>query len=210
MPDIVVVTQPSVKTVEVSTPGPKGDTGATGAQGPAGFTNILPWTSGFWYRSPIATASLTAAGPANTTIYTPLFVPSAVTVDRIGFYTGTAFSGTATVRLGIYADNGGGQPSTLVLDAGTVTATAANTGYQITISQTLSAGIYWVAFNCQSPATTNQYWGISSPAYLIPNTSAIPSAYTSWQQTSVTGAFANATSIAAQAGAVPTVSVRCA
>jgi hypothetical protein len=52
------------------------------------------------------------------------------------------------VRLGIYnASSSTDLPSTVLLDAGTISATATNTNYEITISQTLSAGIYWLAAN---------------------------------------------------------------
>jgi len=78
-------------------------------------------------------------------------------IDEIVAVSG--FLGTATVRLGIYADTSG-IPSTLVLDAGTVSATAANATYQITINQTLSTGFYWLEFCQQSTApTTGAYSG---------------------------------------------------
>ena len=111
------------------------------------------------------------------------------------------FIGTATVRLGIY-NNTNGQPSTLILDAGTVTPTAANTVYEITISQTLSAGFYWLAFCQQGTApTTSSYTGFGGA-----NNTAIPILGTgsstvagniqcAFTQSSVTGAFATATSL---------------
>jgi hypothetical protein len=55
---------------------------------------------------------------------------------------------TGTIRLGIYNhDASTGKPSTVALDAGTVSTTAINTVYQITINQTLAAGWYWLALN---------------------------------------------------------------
>ena len=76
------------------------------------------------------------------------------TFDRIGVHVTTAVSG-ATVRLGIYADSVN-RPAALVLDAGTVDASS--TGYkEITISQTLSAGVYWLAAAAQG-AVGNIAW----------------------------------------------------
>jgi hypothetical protein len=74
----------------------------------------------------------------------------------------TGFVGTAVVRLGIYNNSSTDQPSTVLLDAGTVSPTAATVGYQITISQTLSQGWYWLAINCQTAASTNIHLGISA------------------------------------------------
>jgi hypothetical protein len=69
--------------------------------------------------------------------------------------TGGSWSGTGTVRLGIYNhDNSTGKPTTVLLDAGTVSANAASTNFQITINQTLDAGWYWLAVNVTSSPTT--------------------------------------------------------
>jgi hypothetical protein len=52
-------------------------------------------------------------------------------------------------------------PSTVALDAGTVSCTASNTVFSITIDQTLTKGWYWLAANTTSAATTNNYFGIA-------------------------------------------------
>jgi hypothetical protein len=99
----------------------------------------------------------------NTTYYAPIFIPTTTTYDRIGVRTGTSFSGTASVRLGIYNDSAG-KPGTVLLDAGTIAPTASTTSYEITISQTLNAGFYWIAFNTITAAATNTYQGVTSSA----------------------------------------------
>jgi hypothetical protein len=76
--------------------------------------------------------------------------------------TQTGFSGTAVVRLGIYNNSSTDEPSTVFYDAGTVSPTAAVVAYEITISQTLSQGWYWLAINCQTAATSNIINGIQS------------------------------------------------
>jgi hypothetical protein len=94
---------------------------------------------------------------ANTTTYTPIFFSDSGTFDRIACRSGTGFVGTSSVRLAIYNDNNG-RPGTVLLDAGTVAPAAANTGYEITISQAFTAGIYWLAINTITAATTNAYY----------------------------------------------------
>ena len=72
----------------------------------------------------------------------PFVVPTAMTYDRIGAQVDTS-GASGVVRLGIYNSDANNRPSALVLDAGTIDASS--TGYkEITISQTLSAGLYWV------------------------------------------------------------------
>jgi len=120
------------------------------------------YVAGRFYRPQIATTiSSTSAATVNTTSYVPIYIRSSNTFDRIGIFSGTTFSGTATVRLGIYDDNNG-SPSTVNLDAGTVSVTASGTQYAITISKTLAIGWYWLAFNMQSAATTSTFYGTNT------------------------------------------------
>jgi len=116
--------------------------------------------------------------------------------------------------LGIYNnDSTTGKPTTVVLDAGTVATTAASTVYQITISQSLTAGTYWLAFNMQTAAATPSYRGLfasvaSSYGYLISTTGSPTADAGVWTQASVTGAFATAGTLASTvSGAVPTLRV---
>jgi hypothetical protein len=156
--------------------------------------------SGTYMRTPV----LLQAGQAAThqrTYYMPIYVDSTTTFDRLAIATSSTFVGTATLRLGLYAD-ANGTPSTLILDAGTVSATAINTVYEITISQSLNAGFYWMAFCQQGTApTTGNYTGAPASGgtyqnYLMPiNASPTGASYLGYVQSSVTGAFANATSL---------------
>jgi hypothetical protein len=129
--------------------------------------------------------------------YTPIYIESTTSFDRLAIATAATFSGTATARLGIY-NNTNGLPSTLVLDAGTVSVTAASTTYEITISQSLTAGFYWLAF-CQQgtapttssyigtgtgDATNQNYYLLNALSNLISNNGA--------SQSGVTGAFTTA------------------
>lgn len=71
-----------------------------------------------------------------------LRVSRSTTFDRVGLYISTGQSG-ATVRMGIYSDDGNNRPSSLIVDFGTVDASSSG-NVTLTISQTLAAGTYWV------------------------------------------------------------------
>lgn len=135
--------------------GIQGDVGATGPTGAAGSSNMLSTITGYYYRSPISNAISGGTIAANISQYTAIYVPASTTFDRITLRTGSAFVGTSTLRLAIYDNSASNRPSTVNLDAGTVSATAASTNYEITISKTLSAGWYWLALNTQTAGTTN-------------------------------------------------------
>lgn len=128
------------------------------------------------------------------TCYTPIYLPSC-TLDRLTVRT-QSWSGNYTVRLGIY-NNSNGKPSTVLLDAGTVSATAANTDYSVTINQAVSAGWYWLAANNQVQVTAG------TKEFLSTRTTEIPGFFVGqggpgfdrgagFIQTGVTGAFATA------------------
>lgn len=75
------------------------------------------------------------------------------TLDRIGVEVTKEGSAGAVLRLGIYADNGKGLPETRVLDAGTIDATILGT-HEITISQVVTSGVYWLVCASQGGPTT--------------------------------------------------------
>jgi len=176
--------------------GSQGTAGAQGSQGATGATASFGFTAGLYYRGDGGVANATAV--VSTTYYYPLIMTSTKTFDRIAIETASAYVGTGSVRLGIYNnDSITGKPSTVLLDAGTVATTAASTVYQITISQSLSAGAYWIAFNMQTAASTPTYRGAglnsATPSGFIISTTGM-NALTAgmWLQASVTGAFATA------------------
>jgi hypothetical protein len=166
------------------------DTGAAKFQ-------FLPFRSSSYYSNINATAS--TAATVNRTIYNPIYIPNAITIDRLQIITINTFAGTAVVRLGIYNDNGG-VPSTVLVDGGTVSCTAAATAYTVTISQAVSAGWYWLAFNMQTAATTPNFYGITDTIAvtnnLYPRVAAGGNGLPAYSQDSVTGAFATAGTLA--------------
>ena len=201
-------------TDEPGTAGPTGPTGASGATGPTGATGatgasggippVLPRRSGAYYQSPSQTTIPNGTAVVNQTRYTPFYVPETATYDRIAIRTASTFSGTAVARLGIYNDSAG-KPTTVVLDAGTVSCTAASTSYIITIAQSLTQGWYWIAANTQTAATTNVFLFNSqtnADAVLYGNPTQFGSNYDpSWIETAtISGAFTTATAVTSGTG----------
>jgi hypothetical protein len=169
----------------------------------------LNWVSGSTYRLGTPSTNSSTTIVANRTYYTPIFIPSAMSIDRISCLTGSSFSGTAIIRLGIYAD-AAGLPSTLILDAGTVSATAAATGYTITISATIpTGGIYWLALNTQTAAATNTVASAASQIMNgLPSIGTTTSIYSGYSESSITGAFVDVVSPALSATTGPLVFLR--
>ena len=199
--------------------GPTGATGATGQSGihignsaptstdvlwldtdePENISSVIPYQSFnaaglIWNCLGNVSESANATITANVTYFNPFFVKNIYSFDRISIRAGSGFSGTATIRLGIYSDNGG-QPGNLVLDAGTISATASGVIYSATINQQLGPGMYYLAANVQSAAATNTFYttGTSAAHVLHGMVGALNTSLNSpgFQQTGVTGAFAN-------------------
>jgi len=140
--------------------GPTGPTGLTGATGPAGtngatgvagtngatgatgVSSQLAKRSAVYYRTstPIQQS---VSFVSQEMICTPIYLDRTLTADRLGVYI-VGGGASSVTRLGIYSDSDG-VPSSLILDAGTVSTTSSSTFYSITISQSLNAGIYWLA-----------------------------------------------------------------
>jgi hypothetical protein len=170
-------------------------------------TQMLNTPSGNYVQTPHG-GYAGVTGVLNRSNYTPIYIPSSTTFDRIAVATGGSFSGTASVRLGIYAnDDATGKPSTLILDAGTVSCTSANAVFQITINQTLAAGDYWLVNNTQTAATTSQMAGITASTgtlnVMIPyRASPTGNPYMGYAESSISGAFTTAGTLI-QLGSTP-------
>jgi hypothetical protein len=132
--------------------------------------------SGLYYaaNSPTVTTSTTTLSSLRLQA---IAISRAVTVDRIGVEVTTGVA-TSVTRMGIYQDDGTGYPSTLILDAGTIDAST--NGYkEITISQALAAGNYWIgAVNQVADATMRVNTGaVSAVGLIAPGTLTNASAY---------------------------------
>jgi hypothetical protein len=146
--------------------GPEGNAGPTGDPGivlqttaptntsvlwldtdePAAEDNRFPqpkFISGRYYTTDgsVTTGSVSTLNRVTTL---PFWVHTTTTFDRIGIRV-TATAASSTIRLGIYSSNANYEPTTLVLDAGTVDSATAISNQEITISQQLTPGMYFLA-----------------------------------------------------------------
>jgi len=160
---------------------------ANGSTTPSTF---LPWTTGAYYAT--SSAKSLSASTANTLGVTPIYVPNTITATSLSIQC-TAFTTAGLVRMGIYNSGSNGQPSTLLLDAGTVNVTSIAT-FSITISRSLAPGWYWLAavqttgsFNyvCCTNAGTQQ----TSPNVFTQRVSATGTVINMWYVTGVSGAL---------------------
>lgn len=166
---------------------------------PSGFEpQLTPKTTGNYILPGLTSASTSNNATANLCNYYPIWLPSG-TYDRISCSTGASNTGTSTIfRLGIYNQTNG-KPSTVLLDAGTITtgASVSNTTYEITISQTISAGFYYLAIAQQNAGTglmVNWNFTTDVPTPNVAQTVTAPrqNIIKYFTQTGVTGAFATA------------------
>ncbi len=98
-----------------------------------------------WYISSTATRVI----PINKIYYTPIFVEETTTYIRILIQVQAFAAGNADLRIFNW-DNG--VPGALVLSAGTV-STGTNGVKEITISQELTRGYYFLAIRCDATPT---------------------------------------------------------
>jgi hypothetical protein len=92
----------------------------------------------------VSTISNTTAGlGTDFLIYTPLFLPKRVALDRLGIRVSGARAGSFS-RIGIYSNSSEGLPSNLLVDAGELDTSAI--GFkESSINLSLNAGWYWLA-----------------------------------------------------------------
>jgi hypothetical protein len=117
--------------------------------------------AGLYMTSPYGTQS-TSSLVTGRTFVTPLPLWKRATFDRISCRLNTAAGTTGTARLGIYDSDASGYPSDLILDAGTVSLLGAAGNREITISQTLDPGLYWLALQPEWTGSTPVVVGIGN------------------------------------------------
>ncbi|MBA3356232.1 MAG: hypothetical protein H0U18_09940 [Pyrinomonadaceae bacterium] len=108
-----------------------------------------------FYYGPFASTAATTSILSRSFFYAaPFFVSQDVTIDRIACKTSAGGAG-ATLRMGIYTDVNG-VPTDLVLDSGSVDNTTPAIK-EVTVSQALSAGIYWIGAVTQGSVDSTLY-----------------------------------------------------
>lgn len=176
-------------------------------------TNIF--NSGRYYWS--AGGRTTAILVQSTEYATALWVGERVLLDRIGIEV-TAIAGVTaghTTRLGIRSDNGNGLPGAVVLDAGTV-ASDAVAQVEMTISQVLTPGLYWLTGTPQGAGTQPTYRCLTGTSTSIPvgagnlTQATASTQHIAFTNTGVTGALPATYTVANTVAAGPVVVVRAA
>lgn len=143
------------------------------------------FVSGKYYAAMMATQDAAVNLTQNAEFAVRFEVGATTTFDRIGIEVTTGGAG-GTVRLGIRYDGANGGPGTLLLDAGTVTATG--TGFQeITISQVLTPGRWWLVAVGQGSASLQGRFRVLDP--FIGQTGTSSANYGSYYQLGVSGAL---------------------
>ena len=126
----------------------------------------------------------------------PYKAPRPIAISHIGLNVGVAGSAGSVIRIGAYNDSNG-IPGSLIFDAGTVDSTS--TGFkEITTSQTLPVGRFWLAAAVQGvAATAAQISGITANlswnnnAMLMAAGGGTDACYFTMKQSSVSGALPN-------------------
>lgn len=132
-----------------------------------GYTHIGNVVSGFYIFPAGSAATSTSGSISNNTLrLVPWVVRNTLTVTRMGIEVTVAGQASSTYRLGIYADSQL-YPGALVLDAGTV-ATDAVASPEVTVSQVLTPGVYWIGGAQQGAATTTATFRTVSTSWTAP------------------------------------------
>jgi hypothetical protein len=107
---------------------------------------------------------------ADTLIYTPIFVPKRISIDRLGLRVAADVAGSSS-RMGIYHNSSEGLPGNLLLDVGAINTST--TGFrESSINLNLNIGWYWLAANCNAPPNiaisatfygSSHFLGLSAP-----------------------------------------------
>lgn len=161
---------------------------------PQPFQGQAPLSGQYHLASYPGTLGTNASLGNGTLRLAPWYLSAPATIDRIGSDISSAGSAGALLRLGIYADNGQGYPGALVLDAGTVDGTSATVS-ELTVSQVLPLGLYWVGAVVQGAPSTQPTVRVLQSPLAFPLSRVGSSAPTAalavvgYSQTSVTGAL---------------------
>lgn len=160
-------------------------------------TPIPSLPSGWWLSTGLSYTT-NAALTVNALYAVPMYIPRSGTVTAIGaeFTAASTEATTPVIRLGLFADDGGGRPGTLLADAGTFSVASGTTPGQVSLSISVSVtpGWYWVAAAIQGVTTTPPTVRTNSTAITVATPSMATStsiAKTALYVTSVSGALAS-------------------
>lgn len=124
--------------------------------------------NGFWTVPGVSFVSVsTYTANANLIKYFPFYCLTDITIDRLACEVTSAAAAGNTLRIAIYNADADYQPTSLVVDSGTL-ATDSTGVKEATVSNTLTAGRYLLAVNASVTATLRAYRGASPFAGLLP------------------------------------------
>lgn len=113
----------------------------------------LGFQSGRYYTMPFTAPSVLVIA-ANTLYAIPFQIPCAMQVSSLSVYVNTGAS-SKSCRLGIYGNNGAGQPGALVVDAGTASVAAAGTATRTFGPVSVAPGLVFLVAGCNGAPTLN-------------------------------------------------------
>lgn len=118
--------------------------------------------STWFFFSPALQASDTTAQPSQSRLVAyPFWFDVDFAVDRISLEV-TTTAASSTVRLGLYSPGADGMPGALYKDYGTIDSATANGVITITLSETITRGLYWICSVAQGGSPTVRGRGIAS------------------------------------------------
>jgi hypothetical protein len=123
------------------------------------------YKSGYYYFCNSNGGTSTTAPTNNQVRVSPWVVTKAITIVRLFAEFTVAGEANSIFRFVIYADDGSGQPTgSPILDPGSISTGSGNAGtvatggtpgvYELTVSQALNPGLYWIGGVVQSGSTT--------------------------------------------------------
>lgn len=157
--------------------------------------NAFPWPrlkTGRWYSNSIDTGGAVSNGPG-IIVYHPWLFPRGGTFDRITLEVITAVA-ASNVRIGVYSDDGTGNPSALIQEFGSIDSTTVGTKILTINWSTTPGSLYHVATLPQGG--TPGIRGGTRGWFQVPTFGATPPAGT---------AFAQYNNAGGQNGALPNV-----
>lgn len=161
----------------------------------------------FYPLSPFGSGTNGALGVGSVRV-APWVVYTTISLSALAGEITTVGEAGSKLRLGIWADTGAHYPGALVVDAGQIAGDSA-TVQQLTVSVTLTPGVYWLGAAVQTVTTTQPTVrilnAVTDPTFPISAGTSLPAGGQAFVglQSSAAGAFTTFPAGAAATNAVP-------
>jgi hypothetical protein len=212
---ITLTTAGAPKTL-IAQPGLPGWLSADASSSSGGASHGYQSTHYYFPNSQQATSTSAALGYGTLRV-TPFTVNSAVTISKLHAEYTVAGDAASVIRMGIWQDNGSGQPGVLIVEAATTPSTGGTPGsVEANASATLSPGtVYYIGGVVQGSGTQPTVRTVSAGAMpdvvQITQGASLPAAGSvavAFNQAAVTGALPNPFGTANPTAAAPRVGFR--